>query len=376
MIRALPCVVFALLAAVGWCQDALNKLERFDFAKKKLVADDLAELDEFELSLARGLVFARHGRVFKDSEIQNYIEGLSWYKPDRNFKNSVLNALERSNLDMIREAEAKKHKTVQPGDLRFWMDREITKEKLGKPNLIDLHIMKAEIEAIHGRTFPDQPQIQAYFEDRYWYRPSKKYDPSKLSPTERKNIATIAGVEAQQRKLGLQPGDMQAYQHRRISKEMLRNLSLHELRLLRNEVYALRGYRFSTRWLADHFANYEWYKPSSKKPALTKIESQNLADILARENAIHEGLSKSALTDSMLDGLWLEDVQKLRNEIYARHGRVFKQKWLQAYFESFPWYKRNPAYSDRQLSAIEKQNLAVIMEYEKTAQSQFNLAEG
>jgi len=35
----------------------------------------------------------------------------------------VRNAIERKNLDTIREAEAKKHEHIEPGDLRFFSDR-------------------------------------------------------------------------------------------------------------------------------------------------------------------------------------------------------------------------------------------------------------
>jgi hypothetical protein len=32
----------------------------------------------------------------------------------------------------------------------------------------------------------------------------------------------------------------------------------------------------------------------------------------------------------------------MRDEIYARHGKVFKDPWTQKYFASFDWYKANP----------------------------------
>ena len=78
----------------------------------------------------------------------------------------------------------------------------------------------------------------------------------------------------------------------------------------------------------------------------------------------------------MIDGLFVEDARKLRNEIYARHGRVFKDAWLQKYFSSLPWYKSNSAYSDALLTATERKTVATILAYEKTAARQADAVEG
>ena len=74
-----------------------------------------------DLKLMRGIVFGRHGRIFKDAEIRTYLEAQDWYKPNPDFQNSMLKATENRNLDLIRVAEASKHATVQPGDMRYWV---------------------------------------------------------------------------------------------------------------------------------------------------------------------------------------------------------------------------------------------------------------
>jgi hypothetical protein len=356
-------------------QEKLQKWESFDYRHKLIKPADLQGLDDEELAFLRGVVFGRHGRVFRDVDIVHWLEEQEWFKPNPKFKNSMLNDIERKNLDVIREAESKAHKHIQPGDMRFWRTRAFTKDQVGEKTLMDLHVMRAEIEAIHGRTFPEEPKLQQYFEDRYWYKAAKRYDPKGLTATERENIATLQAMEKEQRQLGLQPGDMLAFQRRLITPKMLDNLSIHELRLLRNEVYALRGHKFKTQWLADTFASYEWYKPASRVK-LNPFEEKNVALILKKETEIHDGLTSKPVTQDLLDGLWLEDVQRLRNEIYARHGKIFRSKWMQSYFESFPWYKRNPKYSEKLLTKQERDNLKVIFGYESSAESQFNQTEG
>ena len=82
------------------------------------------------------------------------------------------------------------------------------------------------------------------------------------------------------------------------------------------------------------------------------------------------------ITDETLGDLFAEDLRVLRNEIYARHGRVFKDADLQKYFESQAWYKANPDFKDDQLSEIEVKNLSVIKEAEESATSKFSEAEG
>ena len=78
----------------------------------------------------------------------------------------------------------------------------------------------------------------------------------------------------------------------------------------------------------------------------------------------------------MLDGLFVEDLRVLRNEIYARHGRIFKDKELQKYFAEQPWYKQNPDFKDEMLSEKEYKNLSVIREAEEVSLSKFAVAEG
>jgi len=66
----------------------------------------------------------------------------------------------------------------------------------------------------------------------------------------------------------------------------------------------------------------------------------------------------------------------MRDEIYARHGKVFKDTWTQKYFASFDWYKADPNYSDTSLTPVEKGNLAVIAAYEKKALTVMSAVEG
>ncbi|MEW6210651.1 MAG: YARHG domain-containing protein [Acidobacteriota bacterium] len=359
-------------------QSQIERWEKFDFTRNLISPAQIQNMSEDDLKLLRGIVFGKRGRIFRDEEIQAYLYSRDWYTPTDAFRNSMLTEMERKNLDIIREAEAMRHEKIEPGDMRFWQTRLFTTDKLGRHTLAELRILRAEIEAIHGRRFDDEPGLQAYFEERYWYKPAARYQPSSLSEIERANIAVIAAAEKQQRNVKLQPGDMIAFQNRLITEDLLAGLGLYELRILRNEIYALRGRQFRTPWIADYFYNQPWYSPlpDFREPRLTDVETKNIATIVRVENRIHERLSNELISTALLEGLFLEDASKLRNEIYARRGRVFQNRWLQRYFESFSWYKANPAFSEKLLTDIERKNIATIREYEKTAESSLRMVEG
>ncbi|MDX6288450.1 MAG: hypothetical protein QOH42_249, partial [Blastocatellia bacterium] len=220
---------------------ALKTWENFDFANRSVSSADMSALALEDLKLVRGIVFGKHGRVFKDPDIKRFLESRTWFKANPDFQNSSLNDTERQNLDVIRIAEARKHDTVQPGDMRLYQDRALTRKKLGEHTSAELTVLAAEIEAIHGKRFDDTVWLQQYFDERYWYRPAAHYDPKGLSAVERKNLQLIDTIQKQQRRVALSPGDMELFENKLIADRMLRGLSLHELRLLRNEIYARHG---------------------------------------------------------------------------------------------------------------------------------------
>jgi YARHG domain len=379
---ALPVLLLILSAfAVANAQDeyaTVQKWEAFDFAGKSVTPAQMSALTPEDLKLVRGIVFGKHGRVFKDPEIKRYLESRSWFKGDANFQNSALNDNERANLDVIRIAEAEKHDTVEPGDMRLYQSRILTRKKLGDHTSAEWTVLAAEIEAIHGKRFDDTVWLQQYLDERYWYRAADKYDPKSLSVVERKNLQLIQTIEKQQRKVAISPGDMELFENKLISDQMLRGLSLHELRLLRNEIYARHGRIFKTMWIQQYFGGQPWYDPKEdfKDEEITGSDKTNIETIVTYENRLHDSISTKPLTRALLQGLFLEDVRKMRDEIYARHGKVFKDPWTQKYFASFDWYKANPGFTDGSLSLVEKRNIATIGAYEKKAVTSMSTIEG
>ncbi len=371
-------VLLIALQLTVQAQDSMDRWQNFDFAATALKSADVSAVPLEDLTLMRGIIFGRHGRIFKDATIRTYLEAQDWYKPSADFQNSMLNATENRNLDLIRDAEASKHEHVQPGDMRYWRTRALTARKLGTHSGAEWRVLRAEVEAIHGQRF-SEPWLQQYFDERYWYKPSDKYDPKTLSPNERKNLLTIEAAQKKSRKLALAPGDMELFEGKLISAQMLHGLSLNELRLLRNEIYARHGRQFQAVWLSQYFFSQPWYQPDEnfKDEQVKGTDKQNVETIVAYENRIHDDLGRKPITRVLLEGLFVEDATKMRQEIYARRGKVFtKEPWFQTYFESFAWYKANPDFTDAQLTELEKRNIATIAAYEKKAVSAQSVIEG
>jgi hypothetical protein len=358
--------------------EAVKRWEDFDFAKNTIVASQINALPLEDLQLLRGIVFGKHGRIFKDLAIKAYLKDRPWYQPNPEFKNSMLNEIEVRNLDIIRDAEASKHDFLQPGDMRYWRSRVLPRRKLGGHTSAEWLVLRSEVEAIHGRRFDDQPWLQQYFDERYWYKPSPNYDSKLLTELERKNLQTIATAQSKQRRLAISPGDMELFENKLITEHMLKGLSLHELRLLRNEIYARHGRAFRAVWLQQYFWSQPWYeqKEDFQDEQVSGTDKLNVETIVRYENRMHDELGKKPLTRSILAGLFVEDVEKMRQEIYARRGKVFKEPWLQSYFASFDWYKPNPDFNDSMLTAVEKQNLATLVAYAKRAASVLDAIEG
>ncbi|HEX5734092.1 MAG TPA: protein kinase [Blastocatellia bacterium] len=66
------------------------------------------------------------------------------------------------------------------------------------------------------------------------------------------------------------------------------------------------------------------------------------------------------ISESDLSGLSLAEIKRLRNTIFARHGRIFQTPELNNYFASRPWYKPRDNYSDGDLTPNDRANIRTI----------------
>ena len=71
------------------------------------------------------------------------------------------------------------------------------------------------------------------------------------------------------------------------------------------------------------------------------------------------------ITEAYLDTLSKDDVAFIRNEIYARHGYMFKTEPYKTYFSNKYWYVPNPDFNEKMFNSIEKANKDLIVAYEE-----------
>jgi hypothetical protein len=184
---------------------------------------------------------------------------------------------------------------------------------------------------------------------------------------------------------------------RRLDPAEAEALGLQQLYFARNEILARHGYDFSTPLLRSYFSSRSWYtpRPGMKTPPLSETESANLAlisrvekefggpllapaadspepsarsltpDATPAEPDIFPFSSERALPRTAVQSLGLRELALARNEIFARHGYPFQSPALRDHFARKPWYRPDPAATQPELNAIEKQNLWLIEKIER-----------
>lgn len=78
--------------------------------------------------------------------------------------------------------------------------------------------------------------------------------------------------------------------------------------------------------------------------------------------------SRRLLTEDDVNNLMKDELELMRNEIFARHGYCFKKKYLREQFEDKDWYIPNTVDVRNDLTDIERKNIVLIKRYEKYAE--------
>ncbi len=121
----------------------------------------------------------------------------------------------------------------------------------------------------------------------------------------------------------------------------------------------------------------------AEEPEKQKEEAQDTeeeSDEFDESEYVFPYSDKEYLTDAGVEKLTEEQLGFVRNEILARHGRIFTEEKYKSYFEEKSWYKgtAEPDVFDsnyeKELNNIEKANIEVIKNYEEKLKA-FALAE-
>lgn len=173
---------------------------------------------------------------------------------------------------------------------------------------------------------------------------------------------------------------------RTLTTSDLSGLSGWQLDVLRNEIYAAHGRKFDRADLRAYFRKQSWYVEDSSftEARLSSLEKRNAAFIASYQKSRGKTSSRRSsssgsrsgggfvlsfsssrtVTSSDLSGLSAWQLDIARNEIYARHGRIFKRSDLRNYFRSQGWYREDSGFSEGRLSSLEKRNAEFIRQYQ------------
>ncbi len=166
--------------------------------------NDLAGLSSWELKCARNEIYARHGRTFNNSNLQNYFNSQAWYSgtvSSSSFSEDVLNKYEKANISFIKQYENGSVAATNNANnyyiLPYSDSSYVSYSDLDQLSKQDLKYARNEIYARHGRRF-DSNDLQDYFDSQAWYSGTispSSFSESVLNQYEKANISTIKEYE-------------------------------------------------------------------------------------------------------------------------------------------------------------------------------------
>lgn len=134
-----------------------------DSSNTEISEETVASLSDSQRQMAINEIYARHGRKFVISEVQDYFNEKAWYLGTvaaDSFDVNVFSSIEETNIEKL----ARKLNYLLPGsNLRYVTDEEVaalTKE--------EQQLAINEIYARRGRKF-DMKEYQDYFNSQSWY---------------------------------------------------------------------------------------------------------------------------------------------------------------------------------------------------------------
>lgn len=286
---------------------------------------DIADMPLQVICYAKNEIYARNGRMFYSSELQNYFNQQYWYTPlytPEQFNGDMLNIYENSNIALLasREAELGMYSldvgaynysavyqyisdhyyayyggyywTVDPDSYIFYDSdrRYLTSDEISSLSLQEMCYARNEIYARRGRMFQSQ-ELSNYFDQKNWYWGSispTAFSESVFNIYEMTNVQNLVNAEYGRAESGYQL-DQPGYSYagigsyttyncyasnltsdyifwdsniRYLGYNELAGMTLRQLCFARNEIYARRGYIFQSQELREYFGSKWWYHGS------------------------------------------------------------------------------------------------------------------
>jgi hypothetical protein len=266
-----------------------------------------------ELSILRNTIYARWGwDGYRKPWLHDYFHSQAWFKPNPKFTYKLLSEADKKNahfiatreqsftsldLEGMRDELFAHHGKVWDDKLEFHLKSGGTVKACKPPkNVVD---NERDLE-------PELDSRDCRFAKQKWYKPNPKYSPADLTNDDKIELGLLSRAMGEFALDNEQREKSESSSLDRILKpEELRQLSLRDLRLLRNTIYARRGRPFKSQILRDHFSGMDWYKINEgyTDKLLSANDTRNITLIKSVENEFGGPLTdEDWLTEPATDG--------------------------------------------------------------------------
>ncbi len=267
-----------------------------------------------ELAILRNTIYARYGwDGFRKQWLRDYFHAQKWFKPNPAFSYKLISKADRENAHIIGSMEASFNESTlsyQRAEIyarhgKVWNDALEWTWKNGKKTLACNQPAGYDGVDQHDADDDDGGHWDCVFLLEKWYRPNPKFSESDFTPNERIELGLIS------RALGGFSTDGSSGVHAEQSLDHLlaladlRTLSIRDLRLLRNAIYARRGRPFKSPILREHFHGMKWYRENAAytDKLLSETDRRNVRLIRSVEEEMGGALGdEDWLIEPSIDG--------------------------------------------------------------------------
>lgn len=161
-------------------------------SQRELSYDEISWMTDSEKQMAINEIYARHGRKFVITQVQQYFSEKSWYQGTieaSGFDEKVLSDCEEKNIEKLLKTTTSSSYVLEGSDSRY-----ITDEEVAALTKDDMQLAINEIYARHGRKF-SMKEYRDYFNSQSWYKGTvdpDKFNEGMLNAYENANIAKLS----------------------------------------------------------------------------------------------------------------------------------------------------------------------------------------
>ena len=267
-----------------------------------------------ELSIMRNVIYARQGwDGYRKPWLREYFHSQKWFKANPKFTYKLLSPVDKKNAHLI----AAREQSFTSGDLTRLREDVYARHGKSFADAMPEWTLKNG-KSVKSCKKPKNTDDDSYGGDinlddfagcRYarasWYKVNPAYSDALLTADDKVELGLISRASGEFSLDDDTRGKAESGLDRLLSMAELRQLSLRDLRLLRNTIYARRGRTFKSDVLRSHFEGLDWYKaaPDYSDKLLTRNDTRNIGMIKSVENEFGGPLTdEDWLTEPATDG--------------------------------------------------------------------------